>query len=350
MTTRRALAGFGVAAATCLAATGCGGGGDTNTADGGGPLTFVSYGGAFQDNQTKAWSAPFSKATGTKVVNDSPPEPAKLRAMVTAGQVTWDVAEFASSNAVQWCGDLVEKIDYAKIDRSQFPEGTATDCGVPAVSYGLVMVYDTEAYGDDPPTKLADFFDTRRFPGKRVTSREVETGLLESALLADGVKPDQLYPLDVDRALKTWDRVKSDTTFATTYGQIQQQLVGRQAKMGLVVQARALTAVQEGAPFKPVWDVTPMATDALVVPKGAPNRAAAMAYIADATKPERSARFAQLSGTAPSNTEARPDYSKEAEDLDPLAEGHGETVTVDPKWWGANAETTRRTFTSWLGG
>lgn len=342
--------------AACIAAAGaaagCGSSSDgSSTGDSGSKqLTFVSYGGAFQDNQTKAWSAPFSEQTGIEVVDDAPPEAAKLAAMVKADRVTWDVVETGPGNAVQWCGTLLEKIDYAGIDKAQFPEGSATECGVPAVSYGLVLVYDTTKFADDPPTKLADFFDTERFPGKRVTSREVETGLLEAGALASGVASDQLYPLDVDRALGEWDKVKDDTTFAETYGQIQQILVGQQASMGLVVQARALTAIKEGAPYKPVWDVTPMSSDPLVVPKGSPNADAAMKYIAFATKPAQSAKFAELSGTAPANLEAKPTYDAQAAEIDPLADGHGETVTVDPTWWGENGDQTRQTFTTWLGG
>ncbi|MFA4929670.1 MAG: ABC transporter substrate-binding protein [Patulibacter sp.] len=345
----------GAVAAACVAAAtiaGCGGsgGGSDSAGSGGGKLTFVSFGGAFQDNQTKAWSDPFSATAGTKVLNDSPPEPAKLRAMVEAKRVSWDVAEFGGGNSVEWCGELVEPIDYTQIDKTQFPEGTATECGVPAVAYGLVLVYNADKLGDNPPKTLADFFDAKKYPGRRVTSREVETGLIESALLADGVPSKSLYPLDVDRALGVWDRVKDQTTFAKTYGQIQQLLVGKQVDMGLVVQARALTAVKEGAPFKPVWDKTVIATDVLVVPKGAPNRDAAMKYVAFATKPEQSAKFAELSGTAPSNLDAKPQYSPEAAALDPLTEGRGEAVNIQSEWWGTNVDETRRKFTAWLGG
>jgi putative spermidine/putrescine transport system substrate-binding protein len=330
-------------------AAGCGSGSGASGGSGK-SLTFVSFGGAFQDNQTKAWSTPLTADQSIKVVNDAPPEPAKLTAMVKAKHVSWDVVEVPAGNAVQWCGSLLEKVNYAGVDRSQFAKGTTTDCGVPAVSYGLLLVYDTKKFGANPPTKLADFFDTKRFPGKRVTSREVETGLLEVGALASGVPKDQLYPLDVKRALSEWDKVKSDTTFAETYGQIQQILVGEQAAMGLVVQARALTSIKEGAPYKPVWDQTLVSSDSLVVPKGAPNADAAMKYIAFATKPEQSAKFAELSGTAPANIQAKPSYDALGVETDPFADGHGEVVNVDPTWWGENGDEARQSFTTWLGG
>lgn len=342
--------------ATCAvlaALTGCGGSATGSSDDGGkgGSLTFVSFGGAFQDNQTKAWSDPFTAKTGIKVTNDAPPDPAKLRAMVEAKRVSWDVMEWDSGSATSWCGTLLEKLDYSVIDRDQFPEGTATDCGVPGVSYGLVMLYNADDFKDNPPTKLADFYDTKSFPGKRVTSREVETGLLENALLADGVPADKLYPLDVDHALDVWGRVKGQTTFAKTYGQIQQLMVSKQASMALVVQARALSATREGAPFKPVWDKTTVVSDDLMVPKGAPNKAEAMKYIAFATQAPQSAKFAELSGTAPANVNAKPTYDAKAAELDPLAgKDRGETIQIDSKWWAENGDDTRRKFTLWLGG
>ena len=35
-------------------------------------------------------------------------------------------------------------------------------------------------------------------------------GLFEIALLADGAKPEEVYPIDVERALKSLDKIKDD--------------------------------------------------------------------------------------------------------------------------------------------
>ncbi|MQA95884.1 MAG: hypothetical protein GEV11_14990 [Streptosporangiales bacterium] len=39
------------------------------------------------------------------------------------------------------------------------------------------------------------------------------TGTYEAALLADGVPADKLYPLDTQRALKVYDRIKNDAVY-----------------------------------------------------------------------------------------------------------------------------------------
>ena len=50
------------------------------------------------------------------------------------------------------------------------------------------------------PAGWADYFDTTKFPGKRGAWDYSEGGMFEFALMADGVAPKDLYPLDLARA------------------------------------------------------------------------------------------------------------------------------------------------------
>ncbi len=55
-------------------------------------LTVVSWGGASQENMRHTWFEPYSQMTGVKIVEDTwNGELGKLRSMVEAGQVSWDV-------------------------------------------------------------------------------------------------------------------------------------------------------------------------------------------------------------------------------------------------------------------
>jgi spermidine/putrescine-binding protein len=101
-----------------------------------------------------------------------------------------------------------EELDLSKIDVDQYPEGTVSDCGIPSYFFGLTFVYNTETYKDNAPTKLSDFFDLEQFPGTRVLSPEFGNGIMEYALMADGIEPDLLYPLDIERALAKLDTIK----------------------------------------------------------------------------------------------------------------------------------------------
>ncbi|TCU22043.1 hypothetical protein EV131_10986 [Rhizobium laguerreae] len=56
-------------------------------------MVFSSWGGTTQDAQKAAWASPFTEKTGITVVQDGPTDYGKLKAMVEAGQVTWDVVD-----------------------------------------------------------------------------------------------------------------------------------------------------------------------------------------------------------------------------------------------------------------
>lgn len=313
-------------------------------------LTFVSYQGNLQDSQIKAWQDPYTKAQSVQFENDSPPDGAKLKAMVEAGAVSWDVLDQGAAFAEQNCGKLLEKIDFSKIDTSQFPEGSVSECGVPVYFFGLTFVYNTEKYKDHPPTKLADFFDLKNFPGTRVLPPDISLGTLEYALMADGVDAKSLYPIDVDRALKKLDTIKSSIIFSKTNGVLQQALVDGQADMGFAVTGRAIASAKAGAPIAPVWDKTILGWDALMIPKGTPNLTTAMDFAQFVSQPEQNKRFAELAGVIAATSKATPDYSDLNKTFNPrLHDETGDKVLLsNVKWWAANLNTVIAKVTPWM--
>lgn len=313
-------------------------------------LTFVSYAGNLQDSQIAAWQEPYTAETGVTFENDSPPDGAKLKAMVEAGAVSWDVIDQGAPFSVQNCGTLLEKLDLSRIDTSHFPEGSVSDCGVPAYFYGLTFVYNTETYGDNPPTTLADFFDTEKFPGMRVLPPDMSLGALEYALLADGVAVKDLYPIDVDRALAKLETIKSSIIFARTNGVLQQALVDGQADMGLAVTGRATASARAGAPLAPVWDTTILSWDTLMIPRGTPNLDAAMEFLAFASQPEQNKNFAERSGVIAATNKATPEYSEINKAFNPrLHDPDGtKVILTNVEWWSANLADVVAKVTPWM--
>lgn len=336
----------GCLALVLVLATACGASGPSAPT-----LTFVSTGSSFQDNQKTAWQQPFTNETGTAFRNDGPVDEAKLRTMVEAGKVTWDAVDTSAAAAEQYCGTYLEKLDFSVVDRSAFPPGTVSECGVPAYYYSIIFMYDTRKFGANPPTKIADFFDPVRFPGRRIVPPEVAAGLLEDALLADGVPVEQLYPLDVDRALGKLDVIKSTTTFAKTYGQIQQSMVDGQVDLALVSTARAHQSLKAGAPFEPVWDKTIVNWNDLVVPKGSANRDLAMKFIAFTSRPEQSAKFSELASVQPVHESIKPKFDDVQRRIDAFSPEHKHSVVLgNAKWWAQNFDAVTKKFTAWMAG
>ncbi|MFC9359210.1 extracellular solute-binding protein [Rhodococcus sp. NPDC057014] len=340
--------------AACLVLAGCAQSSATDEdagADATGKITFVSTGGKFQEAQIQAWQVPYTNETGIGFVNDGPVDESKMKAMVDGGKVTWDVLDTSAGAAGQYCGQYLEPLDFTIVDRTKFDPETVGDCGVPAYFYSTLLMYDTSKFGTNPPTTVADFFDLDKYPGKRIVPPELSVGLLEFALLGDGVPPDQLYPLDVDRALRKLDTIKSKTIFSTTYGQIQQAMVDQQVTMALTSTARAEAVLRSGAPFTAVWDKTVVNWDDLVIPKGSPNKDAAMRFIATATDDQPSSDFSRLSSTLPVNKDIATQFDNVQEAINPFAEDRKDGVVYgDAKWWSENLDSVTDKFTNWLVG
>ncbi|MGY4710731.1 extracellular solute-binding protein [Mycolicibacterium sp. CBM1] len=312
-----------------------------------GSITFAGTGGATQDWQAKAWQKPFTAATKVGFVNDALDE-AKLKAMVDAQNVSWDVVDLSSGPTYQYCGKYLEKLDFSVVDKSLYPADAVNDCGVPAFYYTQMFLYNTKQFGSRPPTSAADFFDTKTFPGKRMVPPEISVGLLEFALLADGVPKDKLYPLDVDRALAKLGTIKGDLVFADTYGQMQQALVGEQVAMALSLTSRTVLSIREGAPYDVVWDDVIVNWDTLAVPKGAPNVADTMKFIASVQKPTPQTDFASLASVIPTDTSVTPKYDAVQQKLDPFAAQHKDSLVYsNMEWWGQNLDAVTAKFTAW---
>lgn len=341
---RLRLIAVGGAFVTSLTACGTGGNGGDRT------LTFVSYGkGAYQDGQEQGFLRPFEKSSDVTVRLGGPSDNAKLKAMVEAGRVTWDVVDTDAYLPRESCGTLVERIDVGELKNS-FPPGTLSDCGVPAAFFGLLFMYNERTYADNPPTKLADFFDRKAFPGKRVLfGKDPTIGVLEAALLAEGVPEGSLYPLDVDRALGVYDRIRSDLTLAQTYGQQQQFMVDDQADMSLVPSARAYSVLKAGGTqWKLVWDKVPISWDTLVIPKGSPNKKLAEELIRFASQPERAAAFAEVSAAGAANTAAKPqldDLQRQVNAMDVKHEDQRLIMNAD--WWTEHRPEVVERWSKW---
>ena len=314
-------------------------------------LTFAAAGGSYQDALKAAWEVPFTAQTGIKVVNDSPEDMAKVKTMVEAGKVTWDLIDDSSGAAIQYCGKYLEKLDFSVINRNAYAAGTVGDCGVPYGYGSLLFTYNTKKYASNPPTTIADFFDVKRFPGHRIIFHDFYIGVLEDALIADGVPPDQLYPLDIDRALRKLDTIKNVTTFAATNSQVEQAMIDGTADMALTGQARALHALQAKAPWTVVWDKVIVSWTDLLIPKGAPHKNAAMRFIAFTAQDAQQKALAQLTMQYPTNPNVKPNYDATQQKLDVFAPEHKNTVVLqNAEWWAQNIDDVTKKYTTFLAG
>lgn len=309
-------------------------------------LVFSSWGGTTQDAQKAAWADKFAEKTGINVLQDGPTDYGKLKAMVEANAVTWDVVDVEGDYAAQ-AGKkgLLEKLDFSVIDKSKLDPRFVTDYSVGSFYYSFVIGCNKDVV-DACPKTWADLFDTEKFPGKRTFYKWSAPGVIEAALLADGVPADKLYPLDLDRAFKKLDTIKGDIIWWSGGAQSQQLLASAEAPFGSLWNGRMTALAQSGINAETSWEQNITAADSLVVPKGAKNKEAAMQFIALATSAEAQAELASLTGYAPINLDSPKMMDPEVAKMLPDAQTASQ-VNADMNYWAENRDAIGERWYAW---
>ena len=204
-------------------------------------LVVANWGGDALAVHRDVLAAEFAKRyPGSRVAFDTTgPTPGKIKAMVESGNIAWDVADRNLLSALDLGRQgLLEKVDESIVDINAVPSQFRTEWGIGSYLFSYVIAYDTARFGAAPPRTWKDFWDTQNFQGKRALRNNVE-GILESALLADGVARDKLYPLDVARGLEKVRAIKKDTIFYNNASDAQQLLRSGEVSAGSLWSTRA---------------------------------------------------------------------------------------------------------------
>jgi putative spermidine/putrescine transport system substrate-binding protein len=275
-------------------------------------LSFVSFGGVYQEAQRKAWLEPYTELTGVQFTEDENSSNATIQAQVESGQVTWDVVDVGNDFGLDVHADLLEPLDFSLIPRDELNQELGiTDYRIPDITYGVVLAYNTEVLGaGNVPQGWADYFDTTKFPGKRGAWDYSEGGMFEFALMADGVAPADLYPLDLERASAKLDTIKDDIVFWTSGAESQELIGSGEIAMTMIWNGRGWSAKNiDNKPVEMQWNQQIVTADYLVIPKGSPNKDAAMQFIAYTACAENNGKPSQYIPYGPTNvnSEANPD-------------------------------------------
>lgn len=335
-------------AITAVLAVGACSSDSSGDSSGSGKLVFVSFGGAYQEAQSVAMVKPYAKTSGVKVTEDGPTDTAKIQLQVKTKNVKWDVIDAEPYFPLQECGKSAMKLDYDVIDTSKMDPALVSDCAVANMSYSYIFMYNTKLFGDNPPQSWTDFFDTKKYPGKRAIRDSAAGGALEAALLGDGVTPADLFPLDLDRAFRKLDSVRKDLVIADGATAIQQQMESGEVAMAIIPNGRGYDAVKNGAPFAAQWNQNLLGYDVFMVPTGAPNAKEAMKFINYAIGAEAQGKLTENISYGPINKDAKPDVDAELTSFLPSDPANAKVaVIVDQNWWAKNLDSTTAAWAKW---
>ena len=314
-------------------------------------VVFAGWGGSIQKAQRAVYFDSFEKETGIKVIDVPDVQIAKIKAMVDSGDVQWDVVQALGMWIPQGeRQNLWEPLDYKTIDKAGVPPALAGPYGVGNSTYGMIVAYNTNAFpAGTAPKSWTDFWNVKQFAGRRAL-QDAPRYSLESALLADGVPPDKLYPLDLDRAFRSLDRIKGNiNVWFKQWPQVPILLASQEITMSLMSHTRILSIVkEEHAPLALAWGQSLMTVDFVAVPRGARHKQNAMKLINWMTNAKLQAELARSTGIGPSNNAAL-NYltAAEQEQLPTYHYQKGETTLFDNKWWAENEERVTERWNTW---
>ena len=332
-------------------------------------LIVASWGGAYGESQRRAYFAPFQSESGIAIEAVSHNGKFDVLDPENANNPKWDVIDLNTKALDQACrSGWLEKVDIAALRaandgtavRDDFFPGSLHECGVPSVAWSSVIVFDKRAFKKRTPKTAKDFFDVKRFPGKRALPRRTKY-TLELALMADGVEPEDVYDVlatddGIDRALKRLDAIRKHIVWWERAYEPLALLENGTASMATAFNGRVFSAiVADSKPFGIIWDGQVFDVDLWAIPKGTPHVKSAKDFIAFATRPAQLAKQAGWFPYGPMRKSAvelvgrHPDVNVDMSAFIPTSEPNFKrALRLNASWWKEHEERLQERFKVWV--
>ncbi|WP_144112329.1 ABC transporter substrate-binding protein [Paraburkholderia sp. BCC1886] len=311
-------------------------------------ITVTCWGGAYEAAVRSSFAEPFAKETGIPVTLLNSADLARMKVQVDSKNVSWDVFDSIGPQIVSGSRQgMWEKLDPSIVATGGLITKTGADF-VGTYSYAGGLGFDPKRTPDGRhPTTFAEFWDVKAFPGRRGLRPRVSENL-EMALLADGVAPDKLYPLDIERAFKAMDRIKPGVRkWIETTPETVSLIASNELDFTYTYLSRVLPAQRAGTSIQMAMKQTLNSLEYLAVPKYGKNTKAAMQYVAFCLRPDRQAAFCEQVEFAPNVADAMKLISASAKQRMPDMHD-ANSIVINDAWWGDHYDALQNRFTTWM--
>jgi putative spermidine/putrescine transport system substrate-binding protein len=334
-------------------------------------VNVVSWGGAYTASQQKAYQDTYKDPQSINFI-DYNGGLDEVRSQVESGNVTWDIVDVLPHEARVGCDEGL----FEELDRSAFepaPDGTSmdddimveipNDCVVPQIFWSYVAFYQAGTFKGAQPTSIADFFNVKKFPGKRGI-HTWPNAVIEMALLADGVAVKDVYKVmstseGIERAFVTLDRIRDHAVFWSSGATPLELVKSGEVAMSLAYSGRVGAAVlSEDASFVTIWDGQVLEEEWLVMMKAAPHRDAAMDFLVHASTTQAQALQAKYINYGPMRASAFAVIRKGEpwfhngknvmEFMPNRPEVMRRSVVASPEWWADYGDAISQRYNEWM--
>lgn len=317
-------------------------------------VTVISFGGANKEAQETAFYKPFKSATGNRVcmaptMATWPSSSAWWRSATSPG--TWWKSRRRSWRAV------VRKVcsrswtwRRSAIPRISFP-GAVQPCGVGIFVWTTLLAYNPGKVAGSPQG-WADFWDVKKFPGKRGLRWGAKYSL-EFALMADGVAPKDVYqtlatPAGVERAFRKLDELKPYIHWWKSGQDPVRDLADGTVVMSSAYNGRIAAAQAEKQRLAMVWSGGVYDFDFWALPVGVWKKQLAEEFIRFASQPEQQKAFAENIAYGPANRKAVGLLDPQvAANLPTAPQNMQNAVGMNVAFWAEHGEALEQRFQNW---
>ena len=288
-------------------------------------VTVVSWGGAYTESQKLGYGDPTAAKLGIPVNwVDYTGGLSEIKAQKEAGKITWDIIDVYAKDTIIGCDEgIFVEFDFDK-DFAPAPDGTKASedfftgmpskCAVGNILYSWNFAYNNDTIGNKKPKSAKDFFNTKKFPGKRAIYKGAMSNLELATVGALKVKPKKgngkvwdALEADggIDAALAAIKKLCTDPkggcVFWNAGAQPPELLANGEVVMATGWNGRFFNAQMEGTPIVQVWDGQILDYEYFAMVKGGPNDAngKAMKVLREMTSSEGLAGSAKYIAYAP---------------------------------------------------
>jgi putative spermidine/putrescine transport system substrate-binding protein len=320
-----------------------------------GKIVVRTIGGAYEEGVMKAHFEPFTRATGIEVVK-VPATLGKLLAMFQAGNIELDLVDAGELGMLQLSrAGALEPLEYKSwtlVNVEDIDKDVARPDMVGNIYFSSALGYNNQVFPTGRhPRSWADFWDAQRFPGPRSLADLASGAIdLEFALLADGVPMNKLYPIDLDRAFASLDRIRPHIRkFWDTGALSAQMLADREVVMSSIWSGRLQAIADKGAPLAIEWNQGMLQNQFWGVLRGAKNRENAHRFIEFAMQPKNQADLTRVVPYGPTNRRAFKHIAADVAKRLPSYPEHRERQFLqDATWWADNRSKVSERWSKWL--
>jgi putative spermidine/putrescine transport system substrate-binding protein len=298
-------------------------------------LTIMLFTNLFIPQFKQAWTTPFAKKTGARIIFDYPTDYAKLRLQVEAHNVTDDVVDSDPYEVDPNCGKYWERISGVRMRAVLKQFRPTSKCGVPDYVYGYSISYSKKTFPHRGPKTCKDFFNLKKFPGKRALWSYFFNGAVECAAIAAGANPRHPYPINLNAAYRKLNSIKKNVVIFNSSADVGDLMQNNEVAAVLASGRATAQFIHQGAPFKPSFKWGIRAAGYFSIPKGSPHTNLAKRFFNYILQKRVNRRLSDLIAYGPvTGGRLGPHIPAYYKPFDPIGGTLGRhSMSVNWRWW-----------------